>query len=129
MWNGCFFGEDFVYFLFFWIVLEIGIFEGIEMEKVCLLNELFLDFKFRFELFVLFIFEFWVEGNKNRNGILNIVFEIKWYLLYRKKNLFKIRKKIFLFDIRVWLFLFLLKLCIFNIFYWLLNFVGVFFFF
>lgn len=93
MWNGCFLGEDSVYLLLLWIVLEIGIFEGIEMEKVRLLNELLLDFKFRFELFALFTLESWVEGNKNRNGISNIASETKRHLPHRKKNLSKIRKK------------------------------------
>lgn len=58
-----------MYLLLLWIVLEIGIFEGIEMEKVRLLNELLLDFKFRFELFALFTLESRVQGNENRNGI------------------------------------------------------------
>lgn len=127
MWNGCFLGEDSVYLLLLWIVLEIGIFEGIEMEKVRLLNELLLDLKFRFELFALFTLESWVEGNKNRNGISNIASETKRHLPHRKKNLSKIRKKIFPSDIRVWLFLSSLKLCTFNILHWLLNFAGVFF--
>lgn len=93
MWNGCFLGEDSVYLLLLWIVLEIGIFEGIEMEKVRLLNELLLDFEFRFELFALFTLESWVQGNENRNGILNIASKTKRHLPHRKKNLSKIRKK------------------------------------